>query len=278
MVMHIRRNPLLCFLMLLMTCGLAVAQQPAAGQQAETGSLLGVGDVVRITVYGQPDLTTVTRIGTNGIITFPLVGDLPVNGLSTTEAERELAGLLELRGIVRNAQINVFVQERGKAIANVTIIGEISRSGLYPLGDDTNTEGITTLVGLLAAAGGPTENASDQLFIIRGDRRIAVDLFRLLRFGEMESNVALSNRDVVLIPQMDVFYAYGQVVRPGRYRLERNMTVMQGLAVASGITDRGSDSRISASRRVDGKVVTGRVELADQLSPNDVIYVGESRF
>lgn len=271
--MHIRRILPSVFLILSMVC------HPAMAQRVETASLLGVGDVVRISVYGQPDLTTVTRIGANGIITFPLVGDLRVSGLSTTDAERELAALLEQRGIVRNPQINIFVEERSEAVASaVTIIGQIGRSGIYPLGDATTIDGIKTLVDLLAAAGGVTENAADHLFIIRADSRIQVDLFSLLQFGQMDSNVALYDSDVVLIPRMEVFYVYGQVEQPGQYRLERDMTVMQGLAMASGLTDRGSDNRINTSRKIDERVVTGRVELEDKVSPNDVIYVGDSRF
>jgi polysaccharide export outer membrane protein len=76
-----------------------------------------------------------------------------------------------------------------------------------------------------------------------------------------------------------VFYIYGEAQRSGPYRIERNMTVMQGLAMGGGPTNRGSETRLRLHRRdASGVVQQTTPALTDLLQPNDVIYVRESLF
>jgi len=244
-------------------------------------SLLGAGDVIKITVYGQSDLTTVTRIRGDGKISFPLIGDVKIGDMSTTEAERRIATLLERRGYVTNAQVGIFVEQRIQTAANsVTIIGQIARPGKYPV-QEASVEGVYTLVDLLAVAGGTNVNAADHLLLIKKQgkqRKIKVDLVALLRNGELKNNYTLDGGDIVLVPEMDVFYIYGQVNRPGRYRLERSMTVMQAISVAGGVTSRGSESSVWLKRRDKGEIKSFNVDLTDELQVDDVIYFKESLF
>ena len=101
----------------------------AAGQAVAAGAnLLGVGDIVRITVYGQPDMTTVTRISESNSINFPLIGDVVVGGLSAAAAESSIAKELCRRGFVKNAQVNLFVEQSFQALNDtVTILGHVNR-------------------------------------------------------------------------------------------------------------------------------------------------------
>ena len=249
---------------------------------ASTSSLLGAGDVVKITVYGQPDLTTMTRIGGDRKITFPLIGDITIGGLTTAQAESSIATQLKNRGYVKNAQVSIFVEQRIQTMTNsVTILGQIERAGKYPV-EEASVEGVQTLVDLLAVAGGTNENAADHLLLIKkegkGQKKVHVDLAALLRNGDLKQNHILGGGDIVLVPEMDVFYIYGQVHRPGRYRLERGMTVMQAISVASGITDRGSEGSVALKRRSDGDVKSSSAKLTDMLQADDVIYVKESLF
>jgi polysaccharide export outer membrane protein len=80
--------------------------------------------------------------------------------------------------------------------------------------------------------------------------------------------------DTLYLPREPVFYVYGEVRTPGAFRLERHMTVMQGLAVGGGPTERGSQRRIRMYRQNDdGTVHEIDLNLLDLLQPNDVIYV-----
>ncbi len=256
-----------------------------AGPLARAGdaTLLGAGDVVKISVYGQPDLATTTRIAESNKITFPLIGDVAIGGLSTANAEEKISYLLTSGGFVKNAQVNIFVEQRLQTLANtVTILGQVARPGKYPLQTGT-VEGVENLIDLLAAAGGTNDSAADYLVMIKKngkkETKTRVDLIALLQEGSVDKfNYTLEGGDVVFVPEMDVFYVYGQVQRPGRYRLERNMTVMQALSVGGGITDRGSEKGIQIKRRVKDSTATIDAKPTDQLVKDDVIYVKESLF
>jgi polysaccharide export outer membrane protein len=245
-------------------------------------SSLSAGDVLKITVYGQPDLTTVARIGGDEKITFPLIGDVKIGGLTTAQAESSIASQLQKRGYVKNAQVSIFIEQRRRTMTNsVTILGQIARAGKYPV-QQASEEGVQTLVDLLAVAGGTKDHAADHLLLMKkegkGQKKIQVDLVALLREGDLKHNHVLNGGDIILVPEMDVFYIYGQVQRPGRYRLERGMTVMQAISVASGITDRGSESSVSLKRSSNGDVKSSSAKLTDVLQADDVIYVKESLF
>lgn len=243
---------------------------------------LGAGDLVRIAVYGQNDLNTVARIGNNGEITFPLIGQVKIGELSTREAENAIASLLEERNIVRNPQVTIFVEQRESIERDtVTILGQVRSPGKFPV--ETPAQGGTeTIVGLLALAGGVSDSAADRLILTRdegGDqKKLEVDLVALLKNGDLTQNHQLMAGDVVLVPRMDVFYVYGEVHNPGRFRLERDMTVMQAIAVGGGLTPRASEKDLILKRRQAGKIESYDVELTEILKPDDVLYVNASLF
>ena len=74
------------------------------------------------------------------------------------------------------------------------------------------------------------------------------------------------------------FYMAGQVRNPGVHILEPGMTVQQAIALAGGLTDRGSDRRITASRLVKGKLTDIGLKLEDRVMANDVITIGQRLF
>ena len=250
---------------------------------AQTGSAtIAPGDVLKISVYGNPDLATVTRVMPNGTITMPLVGEITVGNRTPAQAEATIAQRLSRGGYVRNAAVSVFVQERNPvALSSVTLLGSVVRSGTYTL-DKESPEAVSSLVNLLAKAGGTTETAADYCYLIREEngqaRKTRIDLVDLLRNGNVQANVTLADGDIVLVPQMDVFYIYGEVQKPGRYKLERDMTVMQGLSVASGMTPRGSVRGIVLNRQAGAAITSLGTNLEDRLQPNDVLYVKTAVF
>lgn len=257
-----------CLLMMAGSAGTALAQ---------TASALAPGDVVKISVYGNPDLSTVARVSDTGTITFPLIGEVNVGGVSTFDAERVIAERLDSGGFVKNAAVSVFVQERSDTLlSSVTLLGQVKVPGRYSL-EQQSVEGVDTLVALLAKAGGTTTTAADYLFLIRQEggapQKQRIDLVDLVRNANMAANIALANGDVVLVPDMDVFYIYGEVQKPGRYRLEKDMTVMQAIAVASGMTPRGSEKGVVVNRQDGGASKTVESKLTDHVQPNDVVFV-----
>jgi polysaccharide export outer membrane protein len=257
---------------------------PGAWAQAVPSSAATIqpDDVLKISVYGNPDLATTTRVMQNGTITFPLIGSVPVGGVTPAEAESRIAVRLSRGGFVRNAAVSVFVDQRSAVLTrSATLLGQVGHSGQYSI-DPAAPDGVTSLVALLAKAGGPTEKAANYCYLIRKEngqpKRLRVDLIDLLQNGNIKADLPLSNGDIVLVPERDVFYIYGEVQKPGQYKLERDMTVMQGLSVASGITPRGNVKGIVLNRQANGIIASTTSELDDRLQPNDVVYVKTAVF
>jgi polysaccharide export outer membrane protein len=279
-VTHHRTLVGLCRTLLIVALGLLGPWSLASAQT--TTATIAPGDVLKISVYGNPDLATVTRVMPNGTITFPLIGQVTVGNRTPAQAEQSIADRLNRGGYVRNAAVSVFVQERSPvSTSSVTLLGQVVRSGTYTL-DRESPEAVSNLVTLLAKAGGTTDNAADYCYLIRDEngqpRKTRVDLVDLLRNGNVKANLQLSNGDIVLVPEMDVFYIYGEVQKPGRYKLERDMTVMQGLSVASGMTPRGSVRGIVLNRLAGSAMTSLGTNLEDRLQPNDVLYVKTAVF
>lgn len=265
----------------LATAAPAVTQAATTQPTQPPKYALSAGDIVKIAVYNHPDLATQTRVSENGFISFPLLGEVAVAGLSAAEAESKMAQLLKSQDFVKNPQVGIFV-ERHRA-PMIAVLGEVHRPGKYAK-EDPNSEDIKTVSDLLALAGGVTGNAADYLVITKRDAesndvRRQVDLVALLRQGDAAQNVPVEEGDVVFVPKMDVFYIYGEVQRPGVFRLERGMSVMQALSVGGGLTLRGSQRNVRVNRRgTDGKIQTLKVDLEAQLKPDDVLFVRESIF
>lgn len=262
---------------------LLLIMMACANQQVMAESFpLGAGDIIKITVYGQPDLTTMTRIAEDGKITFPLIGDVKVGGQSTAQSEHTIAEMLQAKGIVKNPTVNIFLDQRSQTLANsVTVLGQVAKPGKYPV-QDISVPGVKTLVDLLAMAGGTNANAADYLLLVKNQdkeqKKVRVDLVSLIKNGSLDSNYLLNGGDIILVPEMDVFYIYGKVEHPGRYRLERGMSVMQALSVAGGVADRGSESGMVIKRRGPNGIQSLNAAITDALQPDDVIYIKESIF
>jgi polysaccharide export outer membrane protein len=237
---------------------------------------LGAGDVVKITIFQNPDLTTETRIGETGSITFPLIGDVKVGGQTTAAAERLIAQRLKDGGFVQQAQVNLIVlQFKG---VQVSVLGQVNKPGRYPV------EGaVHKVTDMLALAGGVTTLGSDTITLVTSrsgrEERIEIDLPGMFNAGDLRKDVAVSNGDLIYVPRAPVFYIYGEAQRPGQVRLERDMTIMQGLAAGGGPTARGTERGIKLHRRdKDGKLEILKPKVTDLLQPDDVIYVQESLF
>ena len=265
---------------------LMVVAASVAAAAAERSSGPEPGDLVRVTVYGQPDLTTLARVSDSNTISFPFIGEVLVGGVSTSEAQNNIARALDQQGIVRNPQVNVLVETPGTLSGEfVTILGHVGQPGRYSLGADSQLA-TRNLLDLIAVAGGTTEEASSRVILFRGadgesgeGERFEIDLDGFMRGDALEdANVSLSSGDVVVVPEADVFYIYGQVSKPGRYQLEKNMMVMQAISVGGGVTERGNESAIVLTRREEGEQQRLNADLEDEIQPGDVIYVKERFF
>jgi polysaccharide export outer membrane protein len=246
---------------------------PCGAANAEPADyLLGTGDLVRISVFGYPDMTADVRVDETGSVRYALVGSLAVAGRSPRDVEATLAQRLTDGGFIRDPQVSVLITEY--LSRKVAVMGQVMRPGQYPL------TRASKVLDVLAEAGGVISGvAADSATLLRADgSKIEVDLFELFD-GNPEHNVAIAPGDTLYVAHAAQFYVYGEVQRPGAYRLERHMTVSQAISAGGGLTPRGTERRTTVKRRTaDGEEKSISVAGADLLEPDDVLLVKESRF
>jgi polysaccharide export outer membrane protein len=236
---------------------------------------LGAGDVLKVTVYGHPDLSLETRVAESGSISYPLIGEVKVSGLSPAAAEKKIAGLLENGGYLRKPQVNVTVAQNQSH--QVSVLGQVTHPGRYPV------DGHRSLTDIIALAGGFSQDAGDKVTIVRSRNgkttKEVLDLYEMVESGNMKQNLQLATNDVIYVERAPRFYIYGEVQHPGAYKLERNMTVLQALSVGGGLSPRGTDRNVRLKRRdANGnlKIITAKHD--DVVQVDDVVYVQESLF
>lgn len=259
--------------LLLLLCGSGTL---AAAPDAARDYVIGAGDVLRITVYQNPDLTLEARVAESGAISYPLLGNVQLGGRSVAQAEAELTRGLREGNFLKQPQVTVVVlQVRAN---QVSALGLLNRPGRYPI----DVVGMR-LTELLAQAGGIAPGGSD-VVTLSGERdgkpfRVEIDLPGLYARRPRGDDPVLRNGDVVFVDRTPVIYIYGEVQRPGAMRLERDMSVLQALAAGGGVTLRGTEKGLRVHRRDgNGQVTVLEASMGDRLQDGDVIYVRESLF
>ena len=261
-----------------------VAAPPAAEGAAVEGEgrdyRIGPEDVLKIAVYGHPDLTQTVAVQADGTFVFPLLGRVSAADLAPPELERRLADLLG-RDYVREPQVAVSVQQYRSKV--VFVVGEVTRPGVYPL------VGTRRLVEVLAKAGPMTAGAGSEVVIVRsrsGEVRpvlpsevaagagagevIRVDR-RAIQAGDLDQNVALLPRDTVFVPAAPKVFVSGRVPDPGGYPFAPGTTVRQAVGLAGGSAR--SASRIRVLREVGGRAREVAVGLDDLVQAGDTVIV-----
>ncbi len=247
----------------------------APAWSADSDYRMGTGDVLRITVYGQPDLTTEARVGESGGINFPLIGEVKLAGSTPAQGETEIARRLSKGGFVNEPFVSLnVVQYRGQ---QVSVLGRVNRPGKY------NLERVSRVSDALALAGGIVIDGADTVTLVRtrdGKTEYRdIDVIALFKPGGETSNEQVQDGDIINVARQAMFYIYGEVQRPGAFRLEQNMSVVQALSLGGGITPRGTQKGIQILRRdANGEMQQLEIKPSDLVKKDDVIYVKESLF
>ena len=258
-------------------CALLASLALAASAENDQGDYrLGPGDAIRIVVFRNPDLTLETRVSESGSITFPLIGAVEIGALTISAAQTKIGNALREGGYLQQPQVNIALLEvRG---SQVLVLGQVARPGRFPL------ERLSSrLSDILALAGGIAPAGADTV-ILSGVRdgkpfRREIDVAGIFLDKQRDNDVTVAGGDVVYVHRSPVYYVYGEVQRPGSYRVERGMFVMQALAQAGGPTARGTESRLRLYRRnANGALERLSPELTSEIKADDVIYVSERLF
>ncbi len=263
-------------IMALMMSLLVMVGAPGAMAQDRVDYKIGPGDVVRIQVFQNNDLTVEARVSESGVISYPLLGVIKLADLSPTDAEKVIARRLKQGNFLQNPQVTLNVlQFRSQ---QVSVLGNVARPGRYAL----ETTGMR-LSEVLSMAGGVTPAGADYVTLVTErsgtTQKIDIDLVEMFATGDVKKDLPLESGDVVYVNRAPVFYVYGQVQRPGMYTLERGMTVAQAIAKGGGLTLRGTDRGVRVNRRYQERTVQVlEPRLDDPIKPDDLVFIRESIF
>lgn len=265
----------------------AAVPAASAAQEASAEYKIGPKDLLEISVLGVPEINKlVVRVSEDGRITLPLLGEVGVGDLTKFEVEKKLAQLAGEK-IVLKPQVTVHILEY--LSRRVSVVGAVGRPGPYEL------LGRQTVLSVVSEAGGLTEDAGEEIIVIRqlaaGEStsiRISVD--GLFVQGDPKLNIALEPGDVLNVPidKTVPIYVFGQVRSPGALQVRRSSlpTLTQAIAQAGGFTDRANKKRVQIRRKDAAgkeleitvsvrKILKGKMKDVP-LKVNDTIYVPES--
>jgi len=269
-------------LVALLICGLTcltvplLAQEPAA--DSHESLLIGPGDLLRVTVLGEPDLSQKVRVRDSGEVTLPMIGNVQVRGLSTVDASAAIAQKYVEGQFLKHPEISVFVEEY--ATQSVSVLGQVAKPG--PVAISTPR----SLVDVIAMAGGLTDMADRHITVERGgNSRGVAEIFLSNRADDaLNANVEIFPGDKILVPKAGVVYVLGDVGRPGGYLMQNNsrITVLQVLAMAAGVNKTASEARARLIHNSNGQYQERDLPLKEieqgkapdeLLEPDDVIFI-----
>jgi polysaccharide biosynthesis/export protein len=254
----------------------AQTSQEPAKDRAPLVTKLGPGDLIELTVYNVPELSTKARISLSGDLYLPLIDYVHVGGLTQEEAQALIEKRLEDGGFVRSPHVTIFVDEANSQ--GVTVLGEVARPGIYP--DPANRK----LYQVISEAGGFLNSASRKIAIIRPNQPEAIhlDLPRNLA-DDLSADVEVLPGDTINVPRAPVIYVVGDVARPTGLLVDNGrLTVLEALALAGGANHTAKLSAARVIHKTPAGMTETRLQLKKMLEaklqdvplqPDDILFV-----
>jgi polysaccharide biosynthesis/export protein len=253
------------------------ASEPA--RQVSTDYIVGAQDVLKVTVFGVPELTRDVTVDTDGTFDFPLIGRIKAAGLPVRAVETELKARLS-NGFLVNPTVNVDVGAYRSQ--TVYILGEVREPGRKTLAGNASIMSALAEAGFTTNAGSyvivshrpagagtvegpvlPADNTAGQIRVSRKD----------LEMGRA-MNIRLQDGDTIFVPKAETFFISGFVRSPGAYPVDGDLNVLQALALAGGATEQAAQNRITVDRIVNGQLTHVKIKgLTDPVKPGDTIIV-----
>ena len=253
---------------------------PPAADATGPSPKLGVGDLLEVSVYNVPELTTKSRLGNNGDVYLPLVDYVHLAGLTVQEAQALIEKRLSDGGFVKNPHVTLIVDH--SVSQGISLLGEVARPGVYPV------IGEPRLFDVISSAGGFTEKAGQSITVThrnQSDKPVTVPLSRRLTDSPV-NNISVSPGDTILVHKADVVYVVGEVGRPSGFLMDSdNLTVLKAIALAGGTTATAKLNGVKILRKgPDGMTETPvqlkkmlQAKVADiPMKADDILFVPSS--
>ncbi len=255
-------------------------QAKARDPLADSGYLIGPGDILNIEVWNHPDISRDVAVDYRGEIKLPPVKRMSVMAFTTYQLEETLTKSLSLYLI--DPVVFVLVKEFNSQ--RIIALGEIT-TGMYTL------KRKTSLVEFLGQIGGPTVNANvSKIKLIKKDGEISIhDLNDLIGDLSKSDEVLVSAGDTVFVPplEMNRVSVLGEVKTPKMIIVKGKLTLVEGITEAGGFTDNAVKSSVIVLRGELGAMKGYRVNMARifkkgdiglniELEAGDIVYVPRS--
>lgn len=268
------------FFFLLEVCNVFFGQENDTVSLIADSYLVGNGDVLFISVFGEKELSGEYTVKENGSITFPLIGELVVWKKDIITIQHLISKELE-KEYLFHPIVNVSIKKYQSQ--TVYLLGNISKPGAY------NLKKPTYLLDLLSDAKGLSQNlglvkkgqkvdisrklSSKKTATSSGDTTISIDLYQLLIKGKSELNIQLKNGDVIYISGQKMVHVIGQVVRPGSYPYEDGMSILKAITLAGGVNNKGNANKVYIKRIVNNRMQRIKSKPEDLIKADDILEV-----
>lgn len=166
--------------------------------RAGSDYLLQPGDLVEIKVFMEDNMDRTLRIGGQGAITFPLVGNVKIAGHSVSSAEEKLSA--SLKKYLLNPQVSIFIKEYGNK--TIYVLGQVTKPSALQLPPERS---LTVLEAITSAGGFTDIAASSKVRVLRQvdgkHENIDIDVSQITKMGNKSLDITLTPGDVVFVPQ-----------------------------------------------------------------------------
>lgn len=264
--------------------GLVISTSVIIADESREHFTIGGDDVLDINVLGHDNLKTLTPIASDGTISFPYVGSINVKGKSLPEIEKEITQRLA-NGYIKYPVVSVTLSS-SKSM-KFFVYGEVKNPGRYVLEDNM------TVLKAISAAGGISPDGYFGNVKLRRKQKdkseyeeLVIDL-KNAKESSINGDMPIVPEDIVIVERSKDFFVYGEVLKPGKFILESNMTVLKAISLAGGFAKFGSPDRVKILRAINGKAeyenikvnikgaVSGQAGSDIFLQPEDIVVVLE---